>query len=426
MEDSLATSLRTGSLLDTLDDSSRVSGHAPPRNHVEEPTHEEDEDNGDEDSEADENRQELSVALLTRRIRCLFGILTGPIAPLGGMVVATLFWLLIASLQTWDVVCSHPLKGYALISAVLLAYTPLHYRWRSLLMTAARRNENDAQAQAPLDRPRAVRHMDQCFHTVALLYVYGGITLVQTCRQDMNGEMDLLLSVTDTVEEGVNSSQTVGAPVDHVNTCAATCPNVYQALVIYVASLELFTLSLILPLLCLPFIYLWFLRRATNEASLWTDVLRDQLRDDDLVRRNGNVLASTILERLEAVHLVEDDGSTEESLRVWVVPVKAQTTERRDAKDVKECCICMEDFAIQPPMDVESGILQSLVDNGSDEDIVQTRVCGHLYHRRCISSWVGGQWTPETVSVGDERKARRTTCPLCRADLRPPPDNYSA
>ena len=52
-----------------------------------------------------------------------------------------------------------------------------------------------------------------------------------------------------------------------LNSCAATCPNLYQALSVYVAMLEMFTFALILPLLFLPCIYLWFLRRATAEAE---------------------------------------------------------------------------------------------------------------------------------------------------------------
>jgi hypothetical protein len=50
-----------------------------------------------------------------------------------------------------------------------------------------------------------------------------------------------------------------------------------------VATLEMFTFALILPLLFLPCIYLWFLRRGTAEAEAFA-----QLQDRWWRHRQGN------------------------------------------------------------------------------------------------------------------------------------------
>lgn len=194
------------------------------------------------------------------------------------------------------------------------------------------------------------------------------------------------------------------------STCQATCPSLYSSLSIYVGALEFFTFSLILPLLCLPCLYVWFLRQATADAETLA-ALQEHLQDEHAWTRNGNVSAEEILSYLDEVKLrVGPENQT------FVVPLQQHDVELGQVEtDSRECCICMEAFK------VESGEAGRDVEEGQGEAtseldrVVQTRNCGHLFHRRCMSSWVGGQWH----SGGNaRRRARRTTCPLCRRDLR--------
>lgn len=331
-----------------------------------------------------EPTEEEAIASLTRRLRCLFAVITWPIVPLGTIVTLALLYLVYAAfILDARKTCAHPLHWYVVISLLLIAYAPNHTRIRRHVFHYVRERDGPT-------RPPPVRRFDQFFHTLALLYVYGGITLVQTCREDMH-KID---------EDSM------------VNSCTATCPNLYPALSVYVATLELFTFSLILPLLFLPCIYLWFLRQATADAEALA-VLQDRLREEEALFRNGGVTAEEILSHLEAVKLVADDDNN----RVLIVPLQSDdpTSEAKDANGVKECCICMCDFVIA---DLETGDASS-AENNQAEAIVRTQRCGHLFHKQCIASWVGGRWQNDEGADGSpRRRARRTTCPLCRQDLR--------
>ena len=112
----------------------------------------------------------------------------------------------------------------------------------------------------------------------------------------------------------------------------------------------------------------------------------------------------------------------------------------------------MSEFTVQDETDLEDGLFteghaenpadtaSSRNSSSSEEDvegadvgptykgIVRTR-CGHIFHKECLSGWVGGRWQLNAQggnNDGDEtgtdsrRRARQTQCPLCREDLRPP------
>jgi hypothetical protein len=337
----------------------------------------------------DDDDDEAAIALLTRRLRCLFSVITWPIVPFGTLACVGLLWLLYASwIPDFSRSCSHPLHGYAWASLALILYAPYHAALRHRLFPLS-----DGPAQST-----QVRRFDQTFHTLALLYVYAGITLLQTCREDVPG---LSLDV-------VNSNST--AP-SSINTCADTCPHLYEALEVYIAALELFTFSLILPLLCLPCLYLWFLRQAQADTEALAR-LQERLRDEEyMMHHTGGVSAREIMEQLKEVQLLWND----QEQKVLVLPKDSDDWSlAKDASQMKECCICMENFAMHN--DVEAA---------SEEEIVRTVPCGHIFHKHCMAGWVEGRWqgnggeTPALQPpVDSHRRARRTTCPLCRADLR--------
>lgn len=383
---------------------------------------------GDEDASDAEETRDGAIGNLTRRLRCLFSTITWPIVPLGTIVALALLWVLYAA-SSLDLrrTCSHPLHWYALASLILVAYLPHHAQVRSHLFQYSRDRDG------PI-RPARVRVYDQFFHTVCLLYVYTGVTLIQNCREDV------ITSDSELMTEDMQNSELP------MNTCASTCPNLYQALSVYVATLEMFTFALILPLLFLPCIYLWFLRRATAEAEAFAQ-LQDRLQEEEALLSNGGVTASEILDSLEKVKLVsrpqiDDSGENQ----VWLLPYSATDASIGMNSDVKECCICMSDFPVEDEADLEDGLFDdseedsskdpasssSSLDSsppitiGGERGIVRTR-CGHIFHKECLAGWVGGRWQMNGQSNNEDagaqdrsrRRARQTCCPLCREDLRP-------
>ncbi|KAG7363947.1 hypothetical protein IV203_037149 [Nitzschia inconspicua] len=473
----------------------------------------------------DDEEEESRVSALTRRLRCLFSTITWPIVPLGTIVALALLWVLYAA-SSLDLrrSCSHPLHWYALVSLALVSYIPFHAQVRSRLFSYHRERDG------PI-RPARVRMFDQFFHTVCLLYVYTGVTLIQSCREDMATTGDNNNTIDDATTTTVTADAVVVVADDDddgpINTCQATCPNLYQALSVYVATLEIFTFALILPLLFLPCIYLWFLRRATAEAEAFAQ-LQDRLQEEEALLGNGGVTANEIMDSLENVKLVfrkevrssstnssdnnnnnNNETSTAaevtEDQEIWLLPYSATDVSIGMKSDIKECCICMSDFPIHNEADLEDGLFQdnknhhqcrhnnnnnnqhsinttvsvnnhehnsNITHRDSDHDatstvdllkeciIVRTR-CGHVFHRECLSGWVGGRWqlhatagvtsgssnsnhnhnhnnnlnsnttddsntttattttTTTTTPERRRRRARQTCCPLCREDLRP-------
>ncbi len=351
------------------------------------------------DEESTDGGEERSgtIGLLTRRLRCLFSTITWPIVPLGTIVALALLWVLYAA-SSLDLrrTCSHPLHWYALASLVLVAYIPHHAQVRSHLFQYSRERDG------PI-RPARVRMYDQFFHTVCLLYVYTGVTLIQTCHEDV-------LTADNLAELMQNHDMKSVPPDTPMNTCAATCPNLYQALSVYVATLEMFTFALILPLLFLPCIYLWFLRRATAEAEAFAQ-LQERLQEEEALLSNGGVTAGEILDALENVKLVSRP-STDDSgePQVWLLPSCAIDASIGMNSDVKECCICMNEFGVQneSDADLESGVhddteitsekhhpestpslAESSTASTTSIDIKETKIvrtrCGHVFHKEVRS-----------------------------------------
>mmetsp|Transcript_52480 Transcript_52480/g.127057 ORF Transcript_52480/g.127057 Transcript_52480/m.127057 type:complete len:480 (+) Transcript_52480:221-1660(+) len=423
----------------------------------------------------------------------LVGMSCRPIVPLGTIVALALLWVLYAA-SSLDLrkSCSHPMHWYALASLILVAYIPNHATIRSHLFQYSRERDG------PI-RPARVRMYDQFFHTICLLYVYTGVTLIQTCREDIVTGDDAAAAQTTMEENGNEFAIPSDGPI---NTCQATCPNLYQALSVYVATLEMFTFALILPLLFLPCIYLWFLRRATAEAEAFAH-LQERLQEEEALLNNGGVTVGQILDTMETIKLVSrkqpsfvsanskviipssttettssagdiDSVTGEEFIEdeVWLLSSSATDASVGMKSDVKECCICMNDFEIRNEADLEDGLLDesgvdSVLPDGSgtsdhqdcdsdseqstdsssvsseaassakanccttekDSEIVRTK-CGHIFHQECLAGWIGGRWqlNPNTANVASDennsqlvrrRRARQTCCPLCREDLRP-------
>ncbi|GKY95408.1 hypothetical protein MPSEU_000502300 [Mayamaea pseudoterrestris] len=335
---------------------------------------------------------EIAVAALTRRLRCMFHVVTWPVVPLGTIVVLALVWMLCAAfVKEIHNQCAQPLHWYAGASLLIFLYSPFHTTMRARLFNYQRDRDGP-------NRPPSARRCDQVYHTIALLYVYAGITMVQTCREE-------------SLPDGENNE---------AGTCANTCPALFRAMSVYVVSLEVFTFSLILPLLFLPCIYLWLLRQVTVDSETLA-ILQERLRDEELLFRNGGVTGSEVMAQLERVKLVEDPEHGR------IVVVGANDKDLLDAKDsngVRDCCICMSDFRIHDAqMDVETGVSSEEDAEDDEAEAIVRTPCGHIMHLQCMASWIDGRWQSSgpQAAVNEDgltRRARRTTCPLCRSDLR--------
>lgn len=371
-------------------------------NRQQRPVPEADEENpGLEEPAERENEREVMVERLTGRLRCLFSAITWPIVPLGTLVTLCLVWVMYSAF-VMDVKssCSHPLHVYALASMCFLLYAPHHSQIRSFLFRYSRERDG------PI-RPTRVRLYDQLFHTLCILYVYGGVTLMQGCKQDFGVKHD---DFDNPTAASHNQTSTDG----FANTCDATCPHLYSALDVYITMLELFTLSLILPLLFLPCIYLWILRRASSEAdNFWHESLEDS--DDLFGRRPPRLTAQELMESLEPVTLVrQGDRLVLLGRRLSSSTTTAASLCLFESPDVvKECCICMSDFKVQEQESDDAAASAPPLDADADA-IVRTK-CGHVFHATCLRGWVGGRWEP----LDRRRRSRQTCCPLCREDLQP-------
>lgn len=361
-----------------------------------------------------EIRQEGSVTQLTRRLRCLFRTLTSPIIPLATILAVALLWVLYAAfVLDLRKSCSRPLHGYAIISLVTVSYATFHSHVRNYLFSYS------PERNGP-PRPIAVRMYDQLYHTLCILYVYGGVTLIEACVEDA-GNHNNGNDAVDVLDKDQETPATDG------NTCSSTCPNLYQALSIYVTTLELFTFSLILPLLFLPCVYLWIIRRASAEAEAFSQ-FQDRMEEEEALINNGGLTTQEIMDSLEKVKLT----STNDCDVVVLMPVSADDETSLGAREgtvARECCICMTEFDVHRIDDLESGLSVSeepnndddAENNNNDDNIIVRTKCKHLFHGSCLAGWLGGRWEPnrQESSERSQRRARRTACPLCREDLKP-------
>jgi preprotein translocase subunit YajC len=186
----------------------------------------------------------------------------------------------------------------------------------------------------------------------------------------------------------------------------------------------MFTFALILPLLFLPCVYLWIIRRASAEAEAFSQ-FQERLEEEEALLNSGGLTAQEIIDSLEEVKLVSTDQE-----QVLLLPLSSTSGDASmDGGNTRECCICMSEFVVQQQGDIETGAsYQNPSEPLAEENIMVRTKCGHIFHAACLAGWIGGRWEPnrQPNQQGDEgssslrRFARRTCCPLCREDLKPP------
>jgi len=368
--------------------------------------YEEDVDVDDGDSSEDVATQGAeAITQLTRRLRCLFACLTWPIVPLGGIVLLAFIWVAMAYVREFRTPCSSPLKAYAVMSTCLFLYTPNHTAVKLRLFSYSR------QRDGPI-RPRSVRMYDQLYHTVCIFYVCYGRSLMQACR-------DSLVPIpNDIIQTNSYEGQTLtiltnmfveaqAASGGMMSSCEVTCPQLYQATSVFVSVLQLLFVTLVLPLVCLPCIYVYIIRRATVAATLANlhggsnnsddeGELEDLLREGTIPRRSRRqrqrYTAKDIMDGLDTIRLIRHNkkgieaaagggDDCDEEVEVRIVTISRgkhisdndqETIDPPRHLHVKECCICMGDFEIYD--DDDDGNSDN---NGTDDD----GVTGSSYQR---------------------------------------------
>lgn len=276
------------------------------------------------DDEFDEDDTSAEFRAMMHRVRCLFGALTFPIPPLAAAVVLTMFYFLGVAYLPFQVkaftalwngmdvaefpdlpTCSHPLYPYSAATVVAFVYATRHDLLRSTFFRS--------------DRGR--RLYDKCVQGMALLYVYMGILLKQTCMDDV-------------------------PPGQTVDSCVTTCPHVTAAFSLYVLALECFSVAIFVPLLLLPCVYVWFARRGTHRQSTRP-------------RGTSHRRMQSVLNGLSAIRVVANTSAN----TMTTTPLMAILggDDERIPLHNKECCICMADL--------------------TDANVVRIKNCGHVFHK---------------------------------------------
>ena len=388
--------------------------------------------------------EEEAVQSLTSRLRCLFTILTLPIIPIGTALSLCLLFVLYAALVT-DAhhTCSAPLHAYAIASLCLFIYAPYHKNVKLFLFRYSRERDGPA-------RPPTVRIYDQLFQTMCFLYVYSGMTLMQICADD---ETTVPVTGADKTGGGGGAAAAVAGAIGlggrpavweagegtdessvatTMSTCEVTCPAIYASTQTFVTTLQIFAIILILPLLCLPCIYVWVVRRASAVAAL-AELGRAGTDDSDALGSLRHT-ATDILNEMDVVKFFRLGSDKVEvvtispgaDLEEGRLPLTSANTlvrrnsNRFDYEDVRECCICMTEFRIGNAQDfLRNAELVQLGASAEDQEenplntIVRTK-CGHFFHRSCMLGWLGGRWNEAGTRI-----VTRSGCPLCRNDLAP-------
>jgi hypothetical protein len=344
-------------------------------------------DNNDNEEIHENQNQDVGeeITTLTNRLRVLFYTLYIPIIPLSGVLFILLLQLVMKTIASPP--CSYPLRFFAILSLLLFVYTPNHKAVKRYLFNYSRERDG-------IIRPRSVRMYDQSFHMICLLYIYLDMMLIQSCQEDVD--------------------------INHVSTCTTTCPELYEWFIRFDLVLKIFAAIILLPLVCLPFVYMWIIRRIhTAEALLRFErgLNGNAARDEDYLA--GRVLVKEIMEGLREVVLVKVVVTAKTMIKVLGKGNEESWSgdKLREKDAVKDCCICMSDFYCEGEIDELESDRDVNGNEGSTSQqcIVETK-CGHLFHKACIGGWIGGRdW--EVASAALNTRARRKCCPLCREDL---------
>jgi hypothetical protein len=357
------------------------TGTATPTDNVENDSH----------SQSTLTPREQDILVLMNKLRCCLALITWPILPLGFLTTLALIWFVSSALNDYfginkdsNPCAPHtPIMAYAWTSQAMILYIPWHYPIRQRIAVCFRGSSES------LTVTRTIQCFDRIAHAASMVYVAVGLSIWKTCR------------------------------IQNDSSCRASCPAVTRAFDMYAPLLGLFTVAAILPLMCLPCIYLWFVRQATSivpDAETLA-VLRQRWdptwQPDDVSGVDNDLLQSPssyqVLQNLREVRIQRRQA--DRTLLVTAVDVEdgfvlpeTMAHPHGLAADL-ECCICMSRFEVVDGFDCLSSNsrsdstalsndelpFSSTPNKDPDrESIVQTIACGHLFHKRCLTNWIVG------------------------------------
>ncbi|GMH95891.1 hypothetical protein TrST_g3404 [Triparma strigata] len=235
--------------------------------------------------------------VLTNRLRVFFGLITCLIIPTATTLFSLLIWMLISVRNEHEYECDQPLKAYAYLALIVAVYTPQHRKIKKFGFGYDRERDGPR-------RPRNVLLFDRAYQVCFLLYSILGIVWVQ------NSE-----------------------------TCHETAPQLYKSTLTFVICQTILLVLLLLPLMCVPCIFIYLLRSGVLFAN----------PNGAHGRTMG--LEKSLFEQLPIIKFNPElfDNETHPT----------------------ECCICMVDFDT----------------TDDDKGIIKTP-CSHVFHKECLATWL--------------------------------------
>lgn len=253
------------------------------------------------------------ISRSVHRIRFIFYSLFIPVVPISIYLTLTFISLVINAMKSDT--CSHPLRCFVLTMVTLLTYIPNHQRIKAYFFEQGDRYS-----------PLAAKLFDNIFYFCILMFCFYELTLKQMCGEDLTKFQD-----------------------KDISTCQVSCPDLYESFLNFDFLVRLFILMLMTPLILMPFVVIYLMRRMRINGVDF------HVRDRHEYTAGG-ALVKDIMKGLREVTLrtINVDGEA-----------KLEVTEKNEGVDnlgeklvdgdfVKECCICMMEFDLENGSKAES------------------------------------------------------------------------
>lgn len=289
------------------------------------------------------------ISRSVHRIRFIFYSLFIPLVPITIYLTLTFISLVINAMKSDS--CSHPLRWFVLTMVTLLTYIPNHQRIKVYFF-----EEGDRYS------PLTAKLFDNIFYFSILMFCFYELTLKQICAEDLTSFQD-----------------------KDVSTCQVTCPDLYESFLNFDFLVRLFILMLLTPLILMPFVVLYLMRR------IQIDGFDFRVRDRHEYMAGG-ALVKDVMKGLREVTFRTINVDGEAKLEVTEKNKGGDGSEEKlvDGDFVKECCICMMEFDLENgsktenrkrfrnpfanPRDINGNSITA-----TNDCIVMTK-CGHVSH----------------------------------------------